>query len=132
MCYSGARWDDDIQNELAVRADWCVKRYEEANHPPKVKLSVAQDITASPGDVIILSCTASDPDGDKLSYKWWQYKEAGTSNAEIEIINADAPQASFVCPDDSYKTIHIILEVQDDNTEHPLTRYARVVVKIKG
>ncbi len=132
MCYSGSRWADDFQNELAVRADWCIKSYEEANHPPKINLSVAQDITASSGDVITLACTASDPDDNILSYKWWQYKEAGTSKAEIEIRNAYAPQASFVCPDGANKTIHIILEVQDDDPEHPLTRYARVVVKIKG
>ena len=131
MHYSGARWNDDIQNELAVRADWCVKSFAEANHPPKVNLIVAKDITASPGDIIKLACTASDPDGDKLSYNWWQYKEAGTSMAEVKIDRADTPQASFVCPDDPGKTIHIILEVQDDDQEHPLTRYGRIIVKIR-
>ncbi|NPA36716.1 MAG: DUF1593 domain-containing protein, partial [Chlorobi bacterium] len=112
-CYSGARWADDFQNEYAVRADWCVKSYEEANHPPVVNLTVDQDITAKPGEVIELSCTAYDPDNDNLTYSWWQYKEASTSKAVVSINSADRPDASFVCPDDPGKTIHIILEVQD-------------------
>jgi hypothetical protein len=78
MCYSGARWDDDIQNELAVRADWCVKNYNEANHPPLVNLTVEQDIVAASGETIKLACNPSDPDGDNLSCNWWQYNEAGT------------------------------------------------------
>jgi hypothetical protein len=130
-CYMGARWADDFQNELAVRADWCVKSYKEANHPPKVTLNIDRDIVAGPGDVVKLSCSASDPDGDKLSYTWWQYKEAGTSGAGVVIDQADKPEASFVCPDQP-GTIHIILEVQDDDPEHPLTRYGRVVVEVKG
>ena len=132
MHYSGARWNDDIQNELAVRASWCVKDFKDANHPPVVTLTVDRDITAEPGETIKLSCTASDPDNDNLSYSWWQYKEAGTSSSNINILLANKPEASFVCPDDPGKTIHVILEVQDDDPEHPLTRYGRVIVKIKG
>ena len=132
MHYSGARWNDDIQNELAVRASWCVKDYKEANHPPVVNLTVAQDINAKPGDVIKLSCESSDPDGDKVSYSWWQYQEAGTCNSTISIKNSDTDSASFVCPNEPGKTIHIILEVQDNGKGHPLTRYARVIVKINN
>ncbi len=131
MCYSGARWDDDIQNELAVRASWCVKDYAEANHPPVVSLTVPQDISATPGEKINLSCIASDRDGDSLKYHWWQYKEAGTSTEAITIINAETPEASFVCPDDPGKTIHVILEVQDNGKGYPLTRYARVIITVK-
>jgi len=131
MCYSGARWDDDIQNELAVRADWCVKSYNEANHPPVVNLTVAQNIVAAPGETIKLSCNPTDPDGDKVLCSWWQYKEAGTCSSSISIDNSDTKNASFVCPAEPEKTIHIILEVQDNGKGHPLTRYARVIVKIK-
>lgn len=130
MHYSGARWNDDIQNELAVRASWCVKNYDEANHPPVVNLTVAKDIDAVPGETISLSCNPDDPDGDSVSCTWWQYKEAGTSPISVEMKGANTQNTSFVCPDDIGKTIHIILEVQDDDSEHPLTRYARVIVSI--
>ena len=132
MHYSGARWNDDIQNELAVRASWCVKDYNETNHPPVVNLTVAQDIVATPDETIELTCAPTDPDGDKLSCSWWQYKEAGTCNSTISINNSDTNSASFVCPAEPGKTIHIILEVQDNGKGHPLTRYARVIVKIKN
>jgi hypothetical protein len=130
-CYSGARWADDFQNEYAVRADWCVKSYNEANHPPVVNLSVKQDIDAAPGETIKLTCNPTDPDGDKLSCNWWQYKEAGTCNSAVLIKSSDTNSASFVCPDETGKTIHIILEVQDNGKGHSLTRYARIIVQIK-
>ena len=131
-CYDGARWADDFQNELAVRADWCIKSYSEANHPPIINMISDLNIDAVPSETISLNCKATDPDGNKLSYLWWQYKEAGTSSKTVSINGAKTPNASFVCPDDIEKTIHIILEVQDDNPEHPLTRYARFIITIKS
>jgi len=130
LCYLGARWADDFQNELAVRADWCVKEYADANHPPVVNIATPLDIKMAPGQILKLRCNPSDPDGDSINCSWWQYKEAGTSSANINIKQANTASATFVCPNDTGKTIHVILEAQDDNTEHPLTRYARVVVKI--
>ena len=73
------RWSDALQNDFAARADWCVQSFEEANHPPVVKLKNALDISAKPGDKIQLSAKeTSDPDGDKLTIQWWQYKEPDT------------------------------------------------------
>jgi fibronectin type 3 domain-containing protein len=131
-CYMGARWADDYQNELAVRADWCVKSYSEANHPPIVDLAISQDINAAPGQIIHLLCNPTDPDGDSISCNWWQYKEAGTSGVSVVIKDAITNNASFVCPDEIGKTIHIILEVQDNGKGYPLTRYARVIVNINN
>ncbi len=130
MHYSGARWADDFQNELAVRADWCVKNYKETNHPPEIRLLVSEDIEAVQGQIINLQCEGTDPDGDTLSYRWWQYKEAGTSTSSIKLENANTSTASFVCPKSS-GSIHIILEVQDNSKEYPLTRYARIIVRMK-
>lgn len=50
-----ARWTDAIQNDFAARADWSVKSYEEANHPPVVELAHARDLTARPGETVQLS-----------------------------------------------------------------------------
>jgi len=127
------RWSDALQNDFAARADWCVKSYEEANHPPVVVLGHANDLKERPGDIVKLSAQGtSDPDSDKLSYQWWQYEEADTYSGTIEIHNADQQNASFTTPDDAAKgeTIHIICQVTDDGTP-PLTRYQRVVVTIE-
>ena len=128
-----ARWTDAFQNDFAARADWCVKSYKDANHPPVVRLKNALDIAAKPGSKINLSAKGtSDPDGDKLTCHWWQYKEAGTYQGTIEIKNAKDEASSFTVPLDAVKgqTIHIICEVTD-NGAPPLTRYQRVIVTVK-
>jgi len=127
------RWIDVIQNDFAARVDWCVKPYTEANHQPVVKLAHALDLKAKPGDKVTLNAKGtSDPDGDKLSYLWWQYEEADTYGGKVTIENADKQDASFTVPADTAKgqTIHIICEVTDSGTP-PLTRYQRVVAEIQ-
>ena len=126
------RWSDAVQNDFAARADWCVKSYKEANHPPVVKLANSLDITAKPSGKIRLSANGtSDPDGDKLSYTWWQYEDADTYPGSIEIENSSAPETSFTVPVDAKKgqSIHIVCEVKDSRTPQ-LTRYQRVIVKV--
>ena len=66
------------------------------------------------------------------NYHWWQYKEAGTSTATIIINSVETPEASFICPKEMGGTIHVILEVQDNDQEHPLTRYARLIITVKS
>ena len=127
------RWTPALQNDFAARADWCVESYENANHPPVVKLNHAVDLKAKPGETIKLSAKGtSDPDGDTLNYRWWQYEEADTYGGKVTIESADKQDASFTVPADTAKgqTIHIICEVTDSGTP-PLTRYQRVVVKIE-
>jgi hypothetical protein len=108
-----------------------VKSYSEANHPPVVKLDHASALTAQPGASIKLSGTASDPDGNSLSYRWWQYKEAGTYAGKIEISDPENKNASFAVPADAKtgNTIHVILEVKDSGTPQ-LTRYQRVIITV--
>lgn len=77
--YSLMRWFDDIQNDFAARADWCIaSKYEDANHAPKVSVKEGIDLTAKAGETIVLNATAEDPDNDEVSFKWWHYAEADT------------------------------------------------------
>ena len=124
------RWADAFQRDFVARADWCVKTYEEANHPPVVKLAHAVDLSARPGSTVELSAQGShDPDGERLVYKWWQYREPGTYDGAITLRDAGQQAASFTVPDDVGKgqTIHVICEVTDTGTPQ-LTRYQRVIV----
>lgn len=127
------RWSDAFQNDFASRADWCVKSFEEANHPPVVVLGHAADLQARPGTGVKLSAQGThDPDGDKISYHWWQYEEADTYKGTVEIHNAEQQDASFTVPGNAGigETVHIICEVTDDGTPS-LTRYQRVVIEIE-
>ncbi len=119
------RFAEAFQNDWAARADWCVKNRDEANHPPRAVVDGPLDRTVQPGEKVTLSATGStDPDGDRLSYTWWQYTDVDTATP-IDITGA----ASFVVPNEPGKTIHVILEVTDDGTP-PLTRYRRIVFTI--
>jgi hypothetical protein len=127
------RWSDALQNDFAARADWCVKPFKDANHPPVVKLAHAVDLNVKPGDTVALSAQGtSDPDGDDLIYRWWQYQEADTYNGIVEINDSEKMNAQFVVPDDAGKghTVHIICEVTDAGAP-PLTRYQRVVARVE-
>ncbi len=126
------RWIDALQNDFAARADWCVKPYDRANHPPVVKLGHALDLKVRSGQKVSLSAKGStDPDGDPLICRWWQYEEADTYDGTIDIVNAGEQEASFTVPDDAGagETIHVICEVTDTGTP-PLTRYQRVIVAV--
>lgn len=95
-----------------------------------MKLNHASDLKAKPGQTVKLSIKGKDPDGDKLSYKWWQYREPSSYKGEVKIQAAKKPQASFELPAEAKpgRTVHIICEVTDDS-DPPLTRYARVIVE---
>lgn len=127
------RWSIAMQNDFAVRADWCVKSYAEANHQPVVVLAHSADIKVKPGSKVSLSAAGtSDPDGDSLTFSWWQYAEAGTYPGSVDISDSGSVNAMLTVPADakSGQTIHVVCEVTDSGTPR-LTRYARVVVTVK-
>ncbi len=140
------RWLDDVQNDFAVRADWCVKDYKSANHHPIIRLkNTPLNIWAEAGQKISLDASPStDPDNDRLNFHWWQYQEAGTYKGEVKIVSSQTivnPSNSFDCstqskikikiPKDAKvgDTIHMICELSDDGTPK-LTQYQRVIITI--
>ena len=127
------RWADAFQNDFAARADWAVKPYSEANHPPIVNVDGPQDIEAAAGSTVKLSVNgSSDPDGNQLFYAWWQYRDAGSYNGEAEIQTPDRDTILVKIPIDAKpgETIHIISSVTDCGRP-PLTRYARFILTVK-
>ncbi|MBN2030757.1 DUF1593 domain-containing protein [bacterium] len=129
--YPQTRWVDVLQNDFAARADWCVMGSGEANHPPVVSLNHPDNLNVEAGVDVELSGMADDPDGDTVSYRWWQYGEADTYPGIVDVVDADSREASFRVPEDAAagETIHVILEVTDSGTP-PLTRYQRVIITV--
>lgn len=126
------RWSDDFQNDFAARADWCVLPFDEANHPPEVRLDHPMDLFKTPGALVELSAKGtSDPDKDKLSYHWWFYQEASSYKGEVVIDDSNKQIASLTVPEDARigTTLHIICEVQDSGVPK-LTRYKRVIIVV--
>jgi len=129
--YPQVRWIKVLQNDFAARANWCVNDYENANHAPVPKLLVKNSLQAKAGETVELSAKATDPDGNMLEYRWWQYPEAGTSKSLVTIEDNSAKNAKVIIPEDAVSgdTIHIILEISDDGTPS-LTRFQRVVITV--
>jgi hypothetical protein len=126
------RWRNDIQNDFAARMDWCLKSFQEANHPPIPALGHPEQITVKSGEGFSLDASGTiDPDGDNLSYLWFQYPEAGTYKKPIKINSAENLCKVFItAPEvDRKETAHFILRVTDKG-KPPLSRYKRVIVNI--
>lgn len=135
------RWLPDMQRDWAARADWCVQSYEEANHPPAVVvngdpgLNVVR-IQAQPGETVEVDASeTSDPDGDDLSYHWWNYREAEQFRGDppaVEIRDARSERAAIEVPADAEeREYHVILSVTDGG-DPELTRYRRVVLDVQS
>jgi hypothetical protein len=125
------RWRDDFQNDFAARMLWATKSVAETNHPPVVVLQHPDTLTVHSGDAVRLdSAGSSDPDGDSLSYLWFQYVEAGTLPAVKFTSAENLKWVGFVAPKVTQpETGHFIVRVTDKGTP-PLSRYRRVLVTV--
>ena len=126
------RWREHFQNDFAARMDWCTKSYREANHPPVPVLGNPDKITVKSGEGFGLDAgNSTDPDGDNLSYLWFNYPEASSYKKYIKIEGAEnAHSAYLIAPDvEKTETAHFILKVTDKGSP-PLSRYKRVIVTI--
>ena len=125
------RWRDDFQNDFAARMEWTTKPYQETNHPPVPVLDHPDALTVRSGETFGLSAHATDPDGDSLSFFWFQYPEAGSYKGAVAIkVAENMPNVDVVAPKvDKPETVHFILKVTDKGTP-PLSRYKRVIVTL--
>ncbi|MDD2341512.1 MAG: DUF1593 domain-containing protein, partial [Tolumonas sp.] len=77
------RWRNQFQNDFAARMDWSIKPFDKANHNPVVDVNgntgkEVINLEAKIGDQLVLDASATkDPNGHKLTYRWYNYQEAG-------------------------------------------------------
>jgi hypothetical protein len=124
------RWRDDFQNDFAARMEWTTKSYQEANHPPIPALNHPGAITVRSGETFQLDARGTlDPDGDSLSYFWFQYREAGSYKGTLSFQGAaNMVRVSVATPKvERPETAHFIIRVTDKGRP-PLSRYKRVIV----
>ena len=116
--------------------DWCVKPVRSAIHPTLAVLNGDKgvgivELKARPGEKVKLTAAgSSDPDGNRLWFRWFVYPEAGTYARNVPLSGATAETTSLALPADAAeKTVHVVLEVTDDG-KPALTRYRRLVIRV--
>ncbi|VGO23582.1 nucleoside hydrolase-like domain-containing protein [Pontiella sulfatireligans] len=131
------RWRESMFSDFKCRMDWCVKSYAQANHHPVA--AVGNDnsdqiihMTALPGEILSFNAAnSSDPDGDSISYTWWQYVEAGTYAGNVLISDPTHPETQVEIPSGAAGCqLHIILEIKDDHAIGSLFDFRRVVIDV--
>jgi hypothetical protein len=118
-------------NNFAARMDWA--KTGTGNRNPVVVVNDSEGLGSltlapAPGTQVILDASkTSDPDGDKLTFKWWLFSEAGSYTQTVAIANASSNKATLTVPTDAAgKTFHVICEVTDGGSPS-LTSYRRII-----
>ena len=119
-------------NNFAARMDWA--KDGKGNRNPVVVINGDSSlaiikVAPSQGASVTLDASATmDPDGDKLTFKWWWILSGMDTYAQdITISGRDTNRATIKIPDDSAgKSFHIICEVTDDGV-HNLSSYRRII-----
>lgn len=125
-------WVEDIQMDFANRITWCTQKYDSANHAPSASIPEGYDISAVPGAVVTLRCTASDPDGDVLSIAWKYDTDCSTSKStQSPTLEADGNTVTVTIPKDcaAGNQLHILCTVSDV-APIPMKDYARIIITV--
>jgi hypothetical protein len=152
------RWRNAFQDDFAARMQWTLTSdITKANHSPVISIDGNAGtstiyIDAHAGSTISFDASATYvPDGDELSFNWFQYREPSamqtylshevadlhikTLNAEGHKVEVAIPPADRSCmilkekiPLERGSPLHLILEVKD-NGRPSLTSYRRVIIQ---
>jgi hypothetical protein len=152
------RWRDAFQNDFATRIQWTLTNdISKANHHPVIVMNdvagvALVKIEAEAGSTISLDASKTyDPDGNRLTFKWWHYKEPSATQWRVDDEVADLlikpldpedrkvevtlppPDKCAVDPRSKKpvgkgQLLHLILEVTDSG-KLPLTSYRRVLIQ---
>lgn len=129
------RWREAYQLDFAARMAWTVaSAFENANHPPAI--IVDGDAATGPvhrrisvGRSVDIPIVVHDPDGDPVALSAWQYREAGTSPATVEIHWSGADLRLSLPEEVPSGTVHVIVEAVDGGAQS-MTRYRRILLAI--
>lgn len=123
----------DEFNDFAARMQWA--ETGKGNHNPNVVVNGSADlkpmeITAKAGQKLIFDASQSyDPDGDKLSYKWW-FQEFPEGKTLPTISNPESENVTITLSKDlEHRNYHLICEIHD-NGPFNLTAYRRIIIRM--
>jgi len=92
---------------LSDSATVVVKVVEKINNPPEIEKIVSDDRILDLGNSTSVTCFASDPNGDDMTYSW---------SANSGTISGDGSTIDFIAPD-VVSNIYLVCEVADTDQE---------------
>ncbi len=120
--------------DFAARMQWAEEGQGTTN--PVVIVNGSQSvkplhITAKAGEMITLDASQTyDPEGDALTFLWWQQPEAGTYQQALTLSDNTGSIFHFQVPADAAgKTIHLLCQVNDNST-FQLVSYRRIIISL--
>ncbi|KAF2200996.1 DUF1593-domain-containing protein [Delitschia confertaspora ATCC 74209] len=158
------RWREAFQNDFAARMQWSMtKEFGECNHHPVIWLNDTTGLEpvkldAEAGSKVILDASRTyDLDADdKLTFKWFHYREPSAVNwlvdqevgivtiapldpeaRKVEVTIPPAEKYNFKIVSDrrakkqvaNGPVLHLVLQVTDSGTP-PLTSYRRILLQV--
>ena len=124
----------DIQRDFAARVAWCAAgKYEDAEHAPKLSVREGTDITAAPGEKVVIHPLAEAADQDaKVMVFCRIYPEVSAPGSVFVSVSSCGDCAEFTVPKnaESGDEFHLIVKAQADG-HFRLVRYQQVIVKVK-
>jgi hypothetical protein len=134
------RWREAYQNDFAARIAWTLSASRAAgNHAPELVVNGQPGrepltVHVIAGQTSTLDASgSSDPDGDTLSYRWFEYTDINPAYTGITPLTLDGATSAQVqlssVASQARTQHHLILEVHDNGTPS-LTRYRRIIVSV--
>ena len=136
------RFYPDELNDFKARMQWAAEGT--GNHNPQVVIRTATGLLqgdhddgltplrlyVDEGQTLQLDASAStDPDGDALSFLWWQQPEIG--KGLLAITQPEAPITTVTIPSGTCgQTYHLICEVHDASP-YRLVAYRRIIITVR-
>ena len=89
------------------------------------------DRSVKSGELVSLDASKStDPDGNPITFRWWQYYEAGSFKHMVTIDQPAGKRISLVAPKvEKPETIHLILEITDQG-KPSLFSFQRMIITV--
>jgi hypothetical protein len=111
------RWREHFQNDFAARIDWTIQPVEKANHPPVVNTKLMREAYQSNEVISINAGISINPGNDELTFKWFQYQEAGSSTLLLDIKSKNASETEVKLPNmNKAESFHLMLQITDSGT----------------